>query len=151
MKNIRRQLENTLDGVVEDIKFFDVRGEFDRVVSLEIYADELKDQLDILGSIEKDGEGNLINFNADGTFRLWCIRIPDGGEQIVEYYNVDLNFEDYDELLETADCIDVTDIFDTEAISDTCVVTDDIRDCMRRDTYYLVTNDAVDMAKEVSL
>ena len=151
MKNIRRQLENTLDGVVEDIKFFDIRGEFDRVVSLEIYADELKDQLDILGSIEKDGEGNLINFNADGTFRLWCIRIPDGGEQIVEYYNVDLNFEDYDELLETADCIDVTDIFDTEAISDTCVVTDDIRDCMRRDTYYLVTNDAIDMAKEVSL
>lgn len=149
MKNIRRQLENTLDGVVEDIKFFDVRGEFDRVVSLEIYADELKDQLDILGSIEKDGEGNLIQFNADGTFRLWCIRIPDGGEQIIEYYNVDLNFEDYDELLETADCIDVTDIFDTEAISDTCVVTDDIRDCMRRDTYYLVTNDAIDMAKEV--
>ena len=148
MKNIRRNLENTLSGVIDDIKFFDVRGELDRVESLEIYADELKDQINILNCIEQEREGNIILFNANGTFRLWCIRIPDGGEQIIEYYNVDLNFEDYDELLEEADCIDVTDIFDTEAISNTIIITDDIRDCIRRDTYYLITNDAIDMARE---
>ena len=151
MKNIRRNLENTLNGVVEDIKFFDVHGELDRVAALETYADEIKDQLDILARIEKDREGNLINFNADGTFRLWCIRIPDGGEQIVEYYNVDLDFEDYDELLETADCIDVTDIFDIEAIANVVIVTDNINDCIRRDAYYLVSNDVIEAMSEWSL
>ena len=151
MKNIRRQLENTLDGVVEDIKFFDVRGEFDRVVSLEIYADELKDQLDILSGIEKEGEGNLINFNADGTFRLWCIRIPDGGEQIVEYYNADFTPDDYEELLEAADCIDVTNIFDIEAIAHNIIIVDRIEDCIRKGTYYFVSNDVLDTIREVPL
>lgn len=151
MKNIRRNLENTLKGVVEDIRFFDVRGELDRVISLEVYADEIKDQLNILSSIENDREGNLISFNADGTFRLWCIRIPDGGEQIVEYYNVDLDFEDYDELLETADCLDVTDMFDIEAIANVAIVTDNINDCIRRDAYYLVSNDAIDTMRAWSL
>jgi hypothetical protein len=151
MKNIRRNLENTLKGVVEDIRFFDVRGELDRVISLEVYADEIKDQLNILSSIENDREGNLISFNADGTFRLWCIRIPDGGEQIVEYYNVDLDFEQYDELLEAADCIDVTDIFDIEAIANVVIVADNINDCIRRDAYYFVTNDAIDTMRVWSL
>ena len=151
MKNIRKYLENTLDGIVEDIKFFDVRGELDKVASLEMYANEIKDQLDILSCIEQDREGNLINFNTDGTFRLWCIRIPDGGEQIVEYYNVDLDFGNYDELLETADCIDVTDIFDIEAIANVVIVTDSINDCIRRDVYYLVSNDAIEAMRTWSL
>lgn len=151
MNNIRRNLENTLNGVVDDIRFFDVRGELGKIAALEAYADEIKDQLDILARIEKDREGNLISFNADGTFRLWCIRIPDGGEQIIEYYNVDLDFEDYDELLETADCIDVTDIFDIEAIANVVIVTDSINDCIRRYAYYLVSNDAIEAMRAWSL
>jgi hypothetical protein len=147
MKHIRRQLENTLEGIVEDIRFFAVRGNVDTVSLLEIHADNIKEQIDILTQIEKEGEGNLINFNSDGTFKLWCIRIPDGGQQIVEHYNVDLNFADYDELLETADCIDVTDVFDIEAISHSVIVTDNIDDCNKTDVYYLVSNDSIDLMR----
>lgn len=147
MKNIRRQLENTLDGIIEDIKFFDVRGEEDTVASLEIYADDIKDQLDILSCIEKEGEGNLINFNENGTFRLWCIRVPEGGNQIIEYYNADFTYNNYDELLEASDCIDVTNIFDIEAIVHNIVVANRIEDCIRKGTYYFVTNDILDSVR----
>ena len=147
MKNIRRQLENALVGIVDDIRFFAIRGDVSHVSLLEVHADDIKDQIDILTCIEKEGEGNLINFNSDGTFKLWCVRTPDGGEQIIEHYNVDLTFENYDELLEVADCMDVTDIFNIEAIAHSIVVTDNINDCNRRDVYYFVTNDAIDVMR----
>lgn len=147
MKHIRRQLENILYGIVEDIKFFDVRGEFDRVASLEAYADDIKDQLDILARIEKEGEGNLVRFDNDDTFRLWCIRIPEGGEQIIEYYDTSLQFKNYDELIETAECINVTDVFDLKAYPHDIIVVDNIDDCIRKGVYYLVTNDAMDVMR----
>lgn len=146
MKNFKKQLENELNGIVEDIRFYDVRGDIVSVINAENVAADVKAQLEMLDAIMAEREGNLICFNADGTFNLRCIRVPEGGEQIVEEYNVDLTFEDYDELLETADCIDVSDIFSTEAIAHLVVIENDIDNCDKRDVYYFVSNETIESA-----
>lgn len=151
MKSIRKQLEKELNETVEDIRYYDVRGLSAKVREFEFQADSIKEQLDILSLIEREREGNLLHFNGDGTFALWCIRIPEGGEQIVEHYNCTFTFEEYEELLETSDCIDVTGIFDISAITTNIIVTDDISKCDRRDVYYFVSNEAMEEAAITNL
>ena len=141
MLNIKKMLEKELDEAVEDIRYYDVRGRHEEASEAELRADTLKDQIFVLSIIEREREGNLIRFNEDGSFSLWCIRIPDGGEQIIEYYDASVTFEDYEEIIECADCLDVTDEFDIEEISHLVVVTDDLTACNRDESiYYLVSN-----------
>jgi hypothetical protein len=143
MKHIRTRLTNALNEVVEDIRFFDARGDLAEVSRLEACADTVKSKLEILSSIEQKGEGNIIRFNSDGTFRLWCVRIPSGGKQIIEHYDANISFDDYDALIEESDCLDVTQTFDIASISHLVIVTENIQD-KRTDAYYFVSDDVID-------
>lgn len=147
MKHIRKRLENELDAAVEDIRFFDVRGDLAEVSKLEACADTIESQLELLSSIEQEGEGNIIRFNRDGTFRLWRIRIPSEGNQIVEHYDTNISFDDYDALIEESDCLDVTQTFDIASIAHLVVVTEEIQD-KRTDVYYFVSDDVIDVMSQ---
>lgn len=143
MQLIKKQLINEINAITEDIRFFDVRGDYTEVSRLETCVENIKEQLEILAHIEKVGEGNIVHFNADGTFRLWCVRIPNGNEQVIEHYDVDISFDTYEELIEVSDCIDVTETFDITSIAPLIIVTETLSD-KRTDVYYLIDDEAID-------
>lgn len=147
MLNIKKQLNKDLDEAWEDVSFYDARGKNAEARDAARHANDIGLQLDILSDIEREREGNLIRFNEDGTFSLWCIRTPEGGEQIIEYYEAEMSFADYEDTIECANCLDVTDEFDTEEISHLVIVTDDLAKCDRDEgIYYLVSNDTLQNA-----
>ncbi len=144
MKEIRTFLEKSLDEAVEDARYYDSIGDVRGTNHYEGQIWSLKKQLEILAKIEECREGNLLRFRPDGKFRMWCIRETDGGERIIEFYDADIELKEYESMIETSDCIDVTSDFDIESIVQDIIITDDDAEIGRRtDKYYLVSDDTL--------
>lgn len=141
MKRIRNYFESQINELVEELRFYDVREMDSEASDVEDKIELLRNELDVLSDIEKSGEGNLLRFNEDGSFRLWCIRTPDD-VTIIEHYDTDIVVEDVDYLLECSDCLDVTDTFSLLDVLPLVCITDDLSECMQTfDKYFLVDND----------
>ena len=145
MKFIRKQLEKDLAESVEDVRFFSVRGMDENVDALENTIEDIKAQLAILEEIERDGEGNLLRFNEDGSFEMWCVRIPEGDSELVEHYEANLDFASYESVIQEAACVDVTTEFRIADIAHRIFVIDDLNACEKQnDNFYFVSNDTIE-------
>lgn len=142
MKDIKRYLEKQVDELVEELKYYDVCGEEDACEKAERQISDVRSEIELLNDIQNEREGNLLKFNSDGSFRLWVVRIPEGGEQIVEHYDADISFGEVEDVLEAAPCVDVSDEFSLKEIAHLVNVSDNLLECDRTaNKYYFVSND----------
>lgn len=106
MKNFKNYLEEVINECMNEIRFLETEG---RETSKEEAAvEKLKKKVDILNDIEAGNEGNLLKFNEDGSFHLWCIRCPEDGKLIIEEYQDAMTFENFEDMLQETKCFDVT-------------------------------------------
>ena len=133
MKEIRNYITSQLD----ELKQTTPRNEY-RVVALKQY-------LTILSQMESDKEANILKFNADGSFHVWCLHVSDDEKQYIEEYDTDVKFETYAELLSMAKCMDVTDTFSTKDICHLIHITNDLSMYeYSPNIYYMVSNQTID-------
>lgn len=125
MNRIKDYLTNQINELDNERRFYDMKNKVSEAEDVENKISSIREELECLSVIESKGEGNLIRFNEDGTFRLWCVRVVDG-KTIVEHYNTDITTDNVDYLLECSDCLDVTDTFSFEDVLPSLVITDDL-------------------------
>ena len=134
MKHIKEHIENKIE-----------------TAKTGIVADELKKQLEILAKAEREGEGNLLKFvnriehgNPIDVFKLWCIHVPESGEQYVEEYMEEMTFDTAFDAMQECELLDVTGDFSTADILDKIIITDSLPEEKDPTVYYFVDNDTLD-------
>lgn len=143
MKRLKNYINNTITELVAAMKACELSSETERADWYEGVIADFKTQLCVLDNIIKCGEGNLLHFNEDGTFKLWALHCPEDGEIVVEEYDDDMRFDAYEEYIELSKCRDVSDTFDLDRLMPIITITDEPRAKSSIDGYLLVPEEAL--------
>lgn len=143
IKAFKNHINNTINELVNAMKACELSSETEKADWYEAVIDDYKSQLYVLDDIIKCGEGNLIRFNGNGTFKLWAIHCAEDSETVIECYDDDMSFDTYEECIELSKCRDVSDAFDFECVMPLIIVTDEPQTKSGFDGYLLVPEDAL--------
>lgn len=143
MRELKQYINKTINEFVEAMKHCELVGQYEQADDYERMIADYKKQLDILEPMIKEGEGNLIRFNEDGTFELWAIHCTGDGDMIVEHYEDDMTFALYEEYIEMSKCRDVSSEFDIDKVMLHTTVTDEPRKWLGYGGYFLAPEEAM--------
>lgn len=143
MRELKQHINKTINELVEAMKNCDLVCQYEQADDCERMIADYKKQLDILEPMIKEGEGNLIRFNEDGTFELWTIHCTEDGDMIVEHYDDDMTFALYEEYTEMSKCRDVSCEFEVDKVMPYVTVTDEPRKWLGYGGYFLVPEEAM--------
>ena len=142
---IKNKLNKQLDELYEELCFYEVHNETEELSNVEKYIERTDVEIKALLQFENEKEVNLIKFNDDKSFHLWVICQPEGGNLIIEEYESDLTFEEYEYMLECSKCFDVTSSFTIEEIAwNTQIIIDNdmlLNNVCDKELYYLISDD----------
>lgn len=142
MKNIKDYLLKQIRNAEDELDFCFERGTNEEVYLAESQLYELKNELTILEKIISEKEGNLIKFVNSTEFELVTIRTVNDCE-IIERYDALITAEEYEDAIEQAKCLDISDTFSTNPICQSIYCVDDLSDA-KTDRYYFVSNETLE-------
>lgn len=142
MKNIKDYLEKQIVNSEYELEFLFERGTAEEIDLTESQLCELGNELTILEKIISEKEGNLIKFVNATEFELVTIRLVDNRE-IIERYDALITAEEYEDAIEQAKCLDISDTFSTSPICQSVYCVDDLTNA-KTDRYYFVSNETLE-------